>query len=354
MPGLSDWFEVFRCGTHVDHSGRKVTITRDDIDAAIASYVPDTAPIVIGHPTLNAPAYGWVQAFRRVGDVVQARASSVVAEFADAVERKLYRNRSLSFGPGLKFRHVGFLGATPPAVKGLKDITFSEMEDCMSIEMDSSAAPQAVEQPATPEHPETGAPQPTASTAPAPELATGEEKKAEDGKAEGAAAVEDRPDPILGELAEAKKNLNDVREQLAQRDADIKRLQERYEASCRKLKNAEFAEFVGSLGLEKVGEGIGAECIELMVTLDATGAGGPEFAEGQENPVLTQFKDFLTKLTRQTQMAGEFATSDRAVTVQTADPVVLARQARAYMDSEATAGRRVSATAAVAHVRKGQ
>lgn len=115
MPGLNDWFDVFRCGTHLDHSGTLRTISESDVDRAIAAYTPDSAPVVIGHPTLNAPAWEWVSGFRRQGRVLQARCSKVADEFAAAVQRGLYKNRSIAFNSDGSFRHVGFLGAAAPA-----------------------------------------------------------------------------------------------------------------------------------------------------------------------------------------------------------------------------------------------
>ena len=54
--------EIFRAGTRTDNSGRTITITPEQVAAIASHYSPDKheAPIVVGHPSTNAPAYGWV------------------------------------------------------------------------------------------------------------------------------------------------------------------------------------------------------------------------------------------------------------------------------------------------------
>lgn len=109
--------------------------------AAVDAYDPalHPAPIVVGHPHDNHPAYGWVGklSLDDKGNVV-AEPSDVNPDFAELVQRKAYRTRSASWylpnapsnpKPGsLYLRHVGFLGAQPPAIKGLKDVSFAEGE----------------------------------------------------------------------------------------------------------------------------------------------------------------------------------------------------------------------------------
>ena len=92
----------------------------------------DPAPLVVGHPKTNAPAYGWTDQLKREGNTLFAKATDVAEEFSDAVAARHYRKRSISIMPdgngGYKLRHIGFLGAAAPAVAGLKDISFSEAE----------------------------------------------------------------------------------------------------------------------------------------------------------------------------------------------------------------------------------
>lgn len=129
--GLKDWFEVFRTGTHTDNKGNTREWTVEDLDKAVKSYNPEhqEAPLVIGHPKTNAPAYGWAEGLKREGNILYAKARQVLPEFEEAVKSGRYKKRSISFYPDGTLRHIGFLGAQPPAVKGLVDVQFKEGEE---------------------------------------------------------------------------------------------------------------------------------------------------------------------------------------------------------------------------------
>lgn len=130
------WIEIFRAGTHTDMSGKTVTWTVADIDAIVEKYDPQLheAPIVIGHPKTNAPAYGWVKALRRNGEILEGLMEAVDPAFGDAVEAGYWKKRSISLYPDRSLRHVGFLGATPPAIKGLKDVSFAAEPEAITID----------------------------------------------------------------------------------------------------------------------------------------------------------------------------------------------------------------------------
>lgn len=87
------------------------------------------APVVIGHPKDNSPAYGWVEALRETEGNLYADLE-VQDSLYDLIEKKVYPKRSVSFylsEPPL-FRHLGLLGGQPPQVKGLEDIQLSESD----------------------------------------------------------------------------------------------------------------------------------------------------------------------------------------------------------------------------------
>lgn len=137
----SPLIEIFRAGRHVDMSGREVEITASDVADIAASYDPalSEAPLVVGHPAHNAPAYGWVKALRADGPLLLAEADQVDPEFRAMVRAGRFKKRSASFfgaasasnpKPGkLYLRHVGFLGAQPPAVKGLRDVHLADSDE---------------------------------------------------------------------------------------------------------------------------------------------------------------------------------------------------------------------------------
>ena len=133
-------YEIFRAGTRTDANGNTVTITEADLAAAAQAYDPKVheAPIVVGHPKADAPAYGWVKSLGVQNGVLTADFAQVDEGFADLVKAGRYKKVSASFYPPTSpnnpkpgvwtLRHVGFLGAQPPAVKGLSAISFAEGE----------------------------------------------------------------------------------------------------------------------------------------------------------------------------------------------------------------------------------
>ena len=133
-------FAVFKAGMHTSANGVTKTYTNEDIDKSCKLYNEQDkasyheAPLVVGHPKTNAPAFGWVKRFYREGDYMMAEPKEVNKDFEEAVKDGLYKKRSISFYPSGLPRHVGFLGAMPPAVKGLPGVEFSEdNEECFEF-----------------------------------------------------------------------------------------------------------------------------------------------------------------------------------------------------------------------------
>ena len=132
--------EIFKAGKRTDANGVEVEITIADLQQAVDAYNINfhESPAVIGHPKHNAPAYGWVKRLELDGDVLKAEFDQIDPEFAEMVEKGRFKKISSSFYlanspnnpcPGsLYLRHVGFLGAMPPAVKGLRNPEFADNE----------------------------------------------------------------------------------------------------------------------------------------------------------------------------------------------------------------------------------
>lgn len=135
---MPKWFAIFRTGKHTDSNGNTREWTEADLDKIVESYDPSKheAPIVIGHPKSNAPAYGWIEKLKRVGDTLYALPKQLAQEFVEMVNKGLFKKRSISLYPDGTLRHVGFLGATPPAVKGLPDVEFSDEFSTLEIEQE--------------------------------------------------------------------------------------------------------------------------------------------------------------------------------------------------------------------------
>lgn len=93
-------------------------------------------PLVKGHPIENNhPSFGWVDSVRLVneGDKIKLQASyfDIDDKFKDDVNNGRYPNKSVRVGKtneGWRLLHIGFLGATPPALN-LPRTQFSKEEN---------------------------------------------------------------------------------------------------------------------------------------------------------------------------------------------------------------------------------
>lgn len=155
---LPDGIEIFRPGTHIDDSGTAHSFSEADLAATAKAYDPTIreAPLCVGHPESDKPAYGFVRALQVNTDGRLAMSTAdVQAAFAEMVRERRFPKRSASFypprhpnnpKPGVWYlRHVAFLGAQPPAVAGLRDIQFAD--DAAGLVNFSEAQPTEQEPP---------------------------------------------------------------------------------------------------------------------------------------------------------------------------------------------------------------
>lgn len=131
----------FKAGSHVTAAGETIEFSQADVDATAAAYNPKLheAPLVVGHPKSDDPAKGWVASLVANARGLFAVPRDVAVEFSEQVGRRELGKVSAKFYrpdapnnpvPGVWYlRHVGFLGAMPPAIKGLDDPAFSEGAD---------------------------------------------------------------------------------------------------------------------------------------------------------------------------------------------------------------------------------
>lgn len=242
----NQWVEVFRAGEQTDSSGNTRKWTASDLEKIVRNYnaKKHEAPVVIGHPKDNAPAFGWVAGLKTDGKRLFAKFKQLIPEFIDAVKRGLYKKRSISLYPDLTLRHIGFLGAIPPAIKGLADIQFNENEG-ITIEFNSSA---------------------DLNKSGSREKSLFREKK--------------------GESKPMTTRKTD-------RDSEIHRLKAQLKEEQRKNRVSEFKEFVNNLHSEgKVVSDLQEELLELMEVMHE--AGEADFSEGKVN-ALDRFRDYLEK-----------------------------------------------------------
>lgn len=347
--------EVFRIGTHTDSAGNRRDFTEADLDK-IAAYDParHEAPMVIGHPKDNAPAYGWVERAYREGGSLLVDFKGVAPEFADLVKAGRFKKRSISLYPDGSLRHVGFLGAVPPALKGLKDVAFAEGE-ASTYEFGEEA--QAAGQPsasAMARFAESffglffpGRTDNPAGDGPAfkEEPMPGKDTNDAAGQAGQLAALTAKMDQFSEALAAKDKRIADL-------EAANKQLANRMDTTVATGRRAEITAFCEGLASKgRLTDFQRDLAVSFMEKLD--GAGDMDFAEGDKavkKPVAEAFKAFLESLPVQVEF-GEFATHGRAAGKPgTLDAATLAVKIQDKVDEAAKLGRSMSFAEAQAAV----
>ena len=139
-------YEGLRVGNFKGHN-----ITKSDLNEIVASYseVNDKAPVVVGHPKDNSPAYGVINKMEVVGDKLMIHATNMKKKIVKAIKNKQLLAQSISLFPRdhdanptkgkLHVRHSGMLGGKRGAVHGLEPLPeFSDGEDTEFINIDFS------------------------------------------------------------------------------------------------------------------------------------------------------------------------------------------------------------------------
>ncbi|WP_170432967.1 hypothetical protein [Ruegeria arenilitoris] len=144
--------EIFRPGKHRAMNNKEYTFSQADAEATATAFDPSTGPVpvVVGHPKHDAPAYAWAESVFMDGEVMKARLTDIDPAFAEIVKSGRYKRISAAFYPPdatnnpvpgqYYLRHIGFLGAAAPAVKGLKPVEFAAAEEWLAFgELDAEA-----------------------------------------------------------------------------------------------------------------------------------------------------------------------------------------------------------------------
>lgn len=126
--------EIFRAGKQIDSSGNSKEWTEKDLDTIVSKFNEtdkdgnriNTVPATLGHPTDDAPAWGWFTKMFREGKSLFAELGEQTDELALMLKKKMFKNRSIALRADLSPRHVAFLGAAAPAVKGLEALSFTD------------------------------------------------------------------------------------------------------------------------------------------------------------------------------------------------------------------------------------
>ncbi len=360
--------EIFRAGTQTASDGTQLTFSEADLAAAASAYDPalHEAPLVIGHPKATAPAYGWVGGLKAEGGSLFATPRQVNADFAELVTSGAFKKLSASFylpgaaanpKPGVYYlRHVGFLGAQPPAIKGLAPVEFAESDDTITVEFaetgwrlpwvlrsiasmfrglrDNAIATQGVE---------------SADKLISDYDITDIERAAAD--METAQAVERAAEPTSNYSEPSPKEVTvtiepDMAAEAAKLKADMADFAEQKAVFAKAQNNALLDAIVA--------EGRPLPC-DKAVMLDFMAAiaeaGTVNFGETGDQPALHIFKSqILAKLPKQVDF------SERAPggsgDVGEPDPATLAREAVAYQETMRSQGVVIGTTEAVSHVSK--
>jgi len=389
--GLTDFFPVFSSGTHTDSAGRTKPWTNDELDEIVANTKAraeknlfSSAPLVVGHPKNNDPAFGWLLDVKREGDVLLAKADEKTLhdEFIKGVEKGLWPNRSVRIGKGkdgLYLRHVGFLGAAPPAIEGM-DAVYAADEgeffdyadadtytpnvltrfmrgvrdfiiDKFDIETADKVIPDYQIESMTghvnglreQNNPETSLssfnkPEPKGDVTMPREYSEAEIEQIQKDAAE--AATKKAEAEFAKKEADFTSTISDER---------AKRLR------------ADFTKQVDELTTEgKVTPAQAEGMVDFMLSLDAAGeatefefsAGEGDKAETKKLKPVDWFASFTKSIGKQVDL-GESGAGDDTVTDFGGDADAIAKAATDYMAAEAVKGVTISASDAVAHVTKG-
>lgn len=355
-------FEIFRPGKHRTSDGRVIEFSEAQVAQAIAAYDPalSEAPLTVGHPKTNAPAFGWVGKMTLgAGGAVVAEPRQVQADFAEAVAEGRYKKRSASWylpdhpcnpKPGtLYLRHVAFLGAAPPSIKGLADIEFSEGDEGGIIEFEEGGCCGTCR-----------CSQPAGTTSGcycecctksnsgcccncckcAATCACG--SKGDGSSAEPADLSEGpvTPPPVPAPPPEDLA-------QIEARQAELDRRQAELDRRDAELRSKEIAAFVeGCIQDARIPPGQKDEWIKHLMGLQ--GPGTADFAEG-ESP-LEKAKALLASLPRIIDL-GEVAGPGAGGIVDFEDPIAISRAIVEFQLSEAKSGRDLSYAEALMRIR---
>lgn len=338
----SNPIEILRVGSFTDIRDREVLVTASDLAEMAANYdaINEPAPAVVGHPKTDDPAYGWAGKLSVVGDKLVAELAEVEPEFKALVDAGRFKRVSASFytkadpnspKPGQYYlKHIGFLGAKAPAVRGLKPVVqLSEGgDDAVTVEGDFAEI--ALSEPRDKLPPEKSPSQKE------PVVAV---KKTED-------------DPDVIALAEREAAISARETALDQRVADLQTKEAAIAlaaAEAREVDAVAFAEgLVERMILPPAQKG------RLVFVLKALGQADSAvcFGEGDDaEPADAAFKALFAGAVPPIAL-GEFARADKLPKSAITDPVELGEAASAYADEMRRKGVNISAIDAVAHIKK--
>ena len=93
--------QIFKPGTFVASNGKSYTFTEVDLIAVARGYDPakHEAPLCVGHPKDDAPAYGWAKSAAFAEGSLEIEPHQVEPQFAELVAAGRFKKRSAAFYP---------------------------------------------------------------------------------------------------------------------------------------------------------------------------------------------------------------------------------------------------------------
>ncbi|KAF0145104.1 MAG: hypothetical protein FD156_1215 [Nitrospirae bacterium] len=309
---------ALRIGTFKDSNGEEHTFDVKRLDAIASAYNPqfNEAPEVIGHPKTDDPAWGWIKSFKREGDILFYEYRDRVPAFQQMIDLKMFKHRSIKLGAdGITVKHVGWLGAKAPAVKGLP-VTFKAEDEGVTIEFSEDEGDIGVME------------KMKKMLMEMMDMISGKKKQADGPPEKGKMQMEEKEEG-MGEIDELKKKLTEHEGKIAEfserdsaKDAEIACLRKDLADKTAAERKQSFAAFCESKEMEgKIPPAVKPVVIEFMEILSGTQEF--EFSEGdgklKAQPV-ERFKTLLSGL-KKTIEFSEVATKGSAG-IKTEDSVV--------------------------------
>lgn len=385
--GEPSWIEIFAVGTQTDAHGVRMEFTEDHLHELVDSYDPakHEAPVVVGHPRHNLPAYAWVGALKVQDGKLLYQERQADPDFTEMREAGRFKKRSASFylpdSPGnptpgkLHLRHVGWLGAVPPAVKGLKDVEFAEGEAGVVefsdewktawgfrtaasviskirdylIDRDGIEAADRVittydieslrDAGLLPELDKLGSA--FSETAPPPAAVTTIPEE------------DDMTQQQSADLAAREEQLRQQQQELETQRAALDQRQREADAAAqseRRTQQVAYADALVAAGKLLPSQKAGVvELLQIASAAQALNFADEDGGEERERPAEEVLRAFLDSLPAQMDFSEKGGADGEAI--NTSDPVALASAALQFQESEKAAGREVSTAAAVRHIK---
>lgn len=319
--------EILKPGTFTDVNGVTVTFSASDCEELVATYdaASEPAPAVIGHPKTDDPAYAWAESLRVENGRVVAEIGQIDPGFENVVSAGRYkrispsiypRNHPANPTPGkYHLKHIGFLGAAKPAIKGLATVSFADgvNADCITLEINLS------------------------------EQEPGENQEQDMSKDK---------DPAI-ELAEAKQALEDREAALAEREKAISDREDEVAQAARDAASASALEYAESLVTKMVLPPAHKDRVAFLLT---NLANQPEdvlsFGEGDKAERPDAALKALLNEAKPVLSFGELAGAEEGAAGDNEDASDIATRALQFSEEQSKAGTPVSAAVAVRAVMK--